>query len=251
MNAISRRTNAQPVDSHVFAAHCQDAPPASSHRTLGRLQRASVAVALSLASAACSVSSASPRVVSGGELDLLGLAGGDISPLRVVATRAVDSRVQPMVPVHLVAEGGNVAVTFAQRGRHQVVTRLNPASLEVVSSAQAGRSEAPAAPATGAARVALEGGRHVTFWTHENADGGRQVLAQMWTASGSRLGAPVVLSPADADVLGSPRAATTDGKHVLVTFAATADDSFELRAVSLEDGSPHADSVLTAEVTSP
>jgi len=246
MNAITCRTSTQQVDSPLLAADRMDGPPASSHPMLRLVTQASVAVALSLASAACSVSSASPRVVSGGELASFGLAGGGVPPLRVVATRTVDSRVQPMVPVHLAAEGGNIAVTFAQRGRQQVVTRLNPASLELVSSAAAGRSEAPAAPARGAARVELEGGRLVTLWTHENADGGRQVVAQMWTASGSRLGAPVVISPPDADVLGAPHAATIDGRHVLVTFAATAGESFELRAVSLEDGSRRADFYRTA-----
>jgi hypothetical protein len=161
--------------------------------------------------------------------------GTEPSPLHVVATRAVDSHVQPMVPVHMAAEGRNVAVTFGQRGRQQVITRLDPASLEVVSSSPAGRSESPGAPATGVARVELEGGGAIVCWTQENADGGRQVLAQLWTAKGSRLGAPVVVSSPDADVLGAPRAATTDGRHVLVTFAATSGESFELRAVSLED----------------
>jgi hypothetical protein len=89
-------------------------------------------------------------------------AGGDVSPLRVVAARMVDSRVLPMVPVHL----------------------------------------APAAPAAGAARVELEGGRSIILQTRENADEGRQVLAQMWTAHGSRLGPPVAISPPDADCSG-------------------------------------------------
>jgi len=39
-------------------------------------------------------------------------ADAEVSPLRVVASRAVDSRIQPMVPVHLAAEGSAVAVTF-------------------------------------------------------------------------------------------------------------------------------------------
>ncbi len=157
------------------------------------------------------------------------------SPLRVVATRAVDSRIQPMVPVQMAADGSSVAVTFAERGRQQVVAKLDPASLNLVSSEKEGRSEAPAAPVAGAVRVQLQDGRFVECWTRENADGGRQAIAQMWSASGSRLGAPLVMSAPDADVIGSPRAATTDGRHVLVTFAATAGESFELRAVSLED----------------
>jgi hypothetical protein len=45
----------------------------------------------------------------------------------------------------------------------------------------------------------------------------------------------MVISPLDADVFGAPRAATTDGRHVVVTFPETSGESFELRAVSLED----------------
>jgi hypothetical protein len=169
------------------------------------------------------------------------------SRLHVVATRSVDSRVQPMVPVHLAAEGGNIAVTFGQRGRQQVVTKLDSASLELVSSTAAGRSEAPAAPATGEARVELEDGSFVVCWTQESADGGRQVLAELTTAKGSRLGAPVLISPPDADVLGAPSAATPDGRHVIVTFAATSGESFELRAVSLEDAVGSLDAERTAQ----
>jgi hypothetical protein len=171
---------------------------------------------------------------------------GDLSPLRFVAARSLDSRVQPMVPVHLAAEGGDVAVTFGRRGRQQVTTRLDPGSLELLSSTPNGQSEAPAAPASGAARVDLESGRFIVCWTHENADGGRQAMAQMWTQSGSRVGPPLVISAPDADVLGAPRATTTDGRHVLVTFAASTGKSFELRAVSLEDADHASDLEQTA-----
>src|SRR5579859_3843000 len=114
-------------------------------------------------------------------------AAAEGSPLRVVATRAVDSRVHPMVPVHMAADGAAVAVTFGERGRQQVVERLDPASLNLLSSEAAGRSEAPGAPSTGSARVQLEGGRFVELWTQDNADGGRQAMAQLWSATGSRL----------------------------------------------------------------
>jgi hypothetical protein len=170
----------------------------------------------------------------------------DVSGLRVVATRAVDAHVQPMVPVHLAPEGSNVAITFGQRGRQQRVTRLDPASLHLVSSETAGRAEAFAAPSAGPARVELEGGRFVVLWTQDNANGGRQAMAQMWTAAGSRLGEPLVISSPDADVFGAPSATTTDGHHVLVTFAATAGPSFELRAVSLEDNDDAGDSYRMA-----
>ena len=174
-------------------------------------------------------------------------AGGTLSPVRIAETRVLDARVNPMVPVQLAAEGSTIAVTFGQPGRRQVVTRIDPASLDLLSREQNGRSQAPSAPSTGAARVVLDGGRFIVCWTHENADGGRQVLAQMWAANGSKLGAPVVISPPDADVMGAPRAVTTDGRHVLVTFAATAGESFELRAVSLEDADRPIDSDQMAQ----
>lgn len=169
-------------------------------------------------------------------------AGGNDSPLRIVTERAVDSRVNPMVPLHLASDGGAIAVTFGERGRQEVVTRLDPASLALLSREPTGRLEALSAPATGAARVELDGGRALVCWTRESADGGRQVLAQLWSAGGSRLGTPVAVSPPDADVLGAPRVATTDGRHVLVTFMESSGESFELRAVLLEDAQRTSDS---------
>ena len=159
----------------------------------------------------------------------------EVLGLRVVATRAVDTKVHPMAPVHLAAEGDAIAATFGLPGRQQVVARLDPASLDQLSREQAGRSEMASAPSTGPVRVELMDGRFVVCWTRPSADGGREAVAQMWTASGWRLGAPIVLSAPDSDVLGSVQAATTDGRHVLVTFPETSGTSFELRAVSLED----------------
>jgi len=161
--------------------------------------------------------------------------GDDLASLRVAETRVVNENVNPMVPVHLATEGSNITATFGLPGRRQVVTRLDPASLDLLSNEQTGRSEEPSAPSTGAARVELDGGRFLVCRTRDRADGGHEAVAQMWTASGSRLGAPTVISPPDADVFGAPRAATADGRHVLVTFPETSGGPFELRAVSLED----------------
>jgi len=173
-------------------------------------------------------------------------AAGDVAPVRVGQTRVIGARVNPMVPVRLATEGSDITATFALPGREQVVTRLDPASLDLLSREQFARAAAPPAPATGATRVALDGGRFLVCWTHENADEGRQVLAQMWAADGSKRGEPVVISPPDVDVLGAPRAATTDGRHVVVIFAATSGTTFELRAVSLEDGERSVDSYPVA-----
>ena len=132
--------------------------------------------------------------------------------------------------------------TFGLPGHTQVLTRLDPASLELLSREQTGRSELPSAPATGATHVELEGGRFLVCWTRVRADGGHEAVAQMWTANGSSLGVPMVISALDADVFGAPQAATADGRHVLVTFPETSGESFELRAVSLEDAERLVDS---------
>jgi hypothetical protein len=133
------------------------------------------------------------------------------------------------------AEGSAIAVTFGQTGRHEAVARLDGTSLDVLSTETTGRSAETSAPSTGPTRVVLDGGRFVVYWTRESARGGRQVLAQLWSPDGSPRGVPLVISPADADVFGAPRALSTDGRRVVVTFAATSGSSFELRAVSLQD----------------
>jgi hypothetical protein len=49
------------------------------------------------------------------------------------------------------------------------------------------------------------------------------------------LGAPVEISPPDADVLGAPQAVTTNGHHVIATFAASSEGTFRLVAVPIDD----------------
>ena len=171
----------------------------------------------------------------GAGIQLASNAQPEGSSVRIGQSRILDAHVNPMVPVHLATEGGSVAVTFGQAGRRGAVARVDPNSLELLSHEQTGPSEVPAAPSTDAARVDLEGDRFVVCWTRASADGGREAVAQMWSTSGSPLGAAMVISPPDADVFGSPRATTTDGQHVLVTFPETYGTSFELRAVSLQD----------------
>jgi hypothetical protein len=147
-----------------------------------------------------------------------------------------------MTPVQIGAEGNAIAVSFGESGRQQVVTRIDPASLDIFTREQEGRAEPPSAPTTGATRAVLDDGRSIVCWAQENAAGGRQVMAQMWAADGSKIGTPVVISPPDADVFGAPRAVTMDGRHVVVAFASTTGRSFDLRAVSLEDAERPMDS---------
>jgi hypothetical protein len=84
-----------------------------------------------------------------------------------------------------------------------------------------------------ASRVQLEGGRFVVCWTRGTIEGARRALAQAFKADGSPLGAPVVISPANLDVVGAPQVIATEGQHVVARFAAASANSTELFAVLL------------------
>jgi len=176
---------------------------------------------------------ATTRVGGGGQG--ADFASGAVSSVRVGETRVLDSHANPMVPVHLAAEGSHVAVRFAHAGRREAVTQLDSESLELLSRQQTGRSEPPSPPSTGPTRVELDSGRFLVCWTEQSTDGGRHAMAQLWARDGSPVGAPLVISPPEADVFGSPRAASSDGRHIVVTFTSALADGFELRVVSLED----------------
>jgi len=83
--------------------------------------------------------------------------------------------------------------------------------------------------------VELDDGHFVVCWTRESADGGRQAFAQLWSAGGSdldrRWSSRRQTQMSSVRLTRRPLTAT----NVIVTFAATAGESFELRAVSLED----------------
>ena len=166
-----------------------------------------------------------------------------ISPLRVGEARVLDTHINPMVPVHVVSDGSSIAVRFgkAGAGRREALARLDPGSLQLLSRQESRRSEEPAAPSTVGRRVELDDGRYLVSFAQTSPNGGRYAVAQVERADGSPLGAPVVLSPIDADVFGAPLAVSTDGQRVVVTFAATSGESFELRAVSLEVNSSQDD----------
>jgi hypothetical protein len=76
-------------------------------------------------------------------------------------------------------------------------------------------------------------------------------LAQAFKANGSPLGAPVVISPANVDIVGTPQVIATDGQRVVATFAATSENSTELFAVPLfvmpMDTTPSDDGERTAQ----
>jgi hypothetical protein len=113
-----------------------------------------------------------------------------------------------------------------QAGKARVLgTRVNPMAHERAAT-------------KGASRVTLDGGRFVVFWTRGSLEWGRRALAQAYNQDGSPRGAPVVISPPDADVMVAPRAVTTDGRHIVATFVAATGGSFELLSVPIEDSAP-------------
>jgi hypothetical protein len=83
-------------------------------------------------------------------------------------------------------------------------------------------------------RVDLENGGYMVLWTTGTLEGGRQALAQTFREGGVADSMPTVISPADVDVVGSPKVVSADGKRVVVTFAAATDRSIRLLSVPVE-----------------
>jgi hypothetical protein len=152
--------------------------------------------------------------------------------VHVGEARVIDTRVNPLAPVGLTSDGGELAIRYGS-GRSQGVARLDARSLAHLPPAPDDAARAPAA-STGAARVLLPGGRFLMIWKRGSTEWGHRAMAQEFGAGGSPFGAPVTISPPDIDVVGSPQAVTTDGQHLVVTFAAASDSGFELVAVPLE-----------------
>jgi hypothetical protein len=183
---------------------------------------------------------------SGAGRALVGGVGSDAMPsVRLGELRVIDRHVNPMVPVHITSENNQVAVTFGLEysGAHE---RLDAVSLRAVSWEPSAKEDR-AAPSTGVTRVALDGNRFLLCWTEGTLESGHRAMAQMHRASdGSALGAPIEISPPDADVFGAPQAVTTDGHHVVATFAASSEGSFRLVAVPIDDIASVSPSELTA-----
>jgi hypothetical protein len=161
-------------------------------------------------------------------------SAGSMSSLRVGELRVIDPRVNPMVPVRVTSENNQVAITFGL-AHSGVRERFDATSLEPVSWEPSAR-EARSTPSAGVTRVVLDGNRFLECWTEGTLEEGRRAMAQMRRASdGSPLGAPVEMSPPDADVFGAPQAITTDGHHVVATFAAWSEGALQLMAVTVDD----------------
>jgi hypothetical protein len=176
-------------------------------------------------------------------------AGLGLPSVRVGEPRVLDATVNPLVPVRLGLDGGEIAVSFAHV-RGSAREQIDPESLEI-----RGRSEGPMtpeAPATSVQRIVLDHGRFLVCWTSGSVEWGHRVMAQMFNSSdGSPRGVPVAISPANADVVGAPRAITSDGNHVVALFSATTGSSFQLLAVSIDDATSGGDVARSARAMVP
>ena len=169
----------------------------------------------------------------------LALAAPSSAPsVRVVDLRVLHRTVNLMQPLAMEAAGNEVSVTFAMRQRQGIQLALDPVTLEARVAGPVTYPERPegATPPyldQKPVRVALAGGETMEVWT-DTASG--HVLAQSFDAQGVGRGEPVIVSLADESVLGAPRAVTSDGRRVIVTFFASRREGFELVAASLETG---------------
>src|SRR5580700_2769453 len=174
-------------------------------------------------------------------------AGSDGMPsVRVGQLRVIDAHVNPLVPVHVTSENNQVGVTFGleHSGAHE---RLDAVSLQPVSWEPTVREDR-STPSSGVTRVVLDGNRFLLCWTEGSLESGHRAMAQMRRATdGAPLGAPVEISPPEADVFGAPQAVTTDGHHVVATFAASSEGTFRLVAVPIDDVASVNPSELTAQ----
>ncbi|MGO9832579.1 MAG: hypothetical protein ACLP1X_00005 [Polyangiaceae bacterium] len=174
-----------------------------------------------------------------------GIDSDAMPSVRVGELRVIDPHVNPMVPVHVTSENNQVAVTFGleHSGAHE---RIDAVSLQPLSWEPSVREDR-STPSTEVTRVVLDGNRFLLCWTEGTLEAGHRAMAQMRRAAdGAALGAPVQISPPDADVFGTPQAVTTDSHHVVATFAASSEGTFRLVAVAIDDVASVSPSELTA-----
>jgi hypothetical protein len=173
-----------------------------------------------------------------------GATSNEGTSMHVGTAQVMDTRVNPLAPIGLTAHGSTIAVSYGGPRRSRALAHVDAESLRPVAQAEGVTSSQPdgaarvaAAPKPLPARVELDGGHFVLVWKRGSAEEGYRALAQEFAANGNAVGAPAVISPPNVDVMGSPQAIATDGRHVVATFAAVSENAFELMAVPSEVGS--------------
>jgi hypothetical protein len=184
---------------------------------------------VSLGAAGCATSSGGP---ARGPLGVT-MAQGRGGAVRAGAARVISSHVNPLAPIHATSDGRSIAVRFAHPRAAGALVSLDSESLLAVSPEQRAPPAAATAQNSQAVRIALHGGGFIACWKRGSAEWGYRLMSQSWTAEGSPLGDPVVVSP-DAEVIGTPQLVSVDGERVVAIFAVSSEGGFELLAVSLE-----------------
>jgi hypothetical protein len=155
--------------------------------------------------------------------------------MRVHHTRVLTSKVNLQEPLQLGVQGDDVTITVAMRGHRGWMFTLDHA-LAATSVAPYDYEDHPQRAHPGCqvrdeSRLKLADNRSVAFWTDESTS---VVVAQIFEADGTAYGPESTVSGPTADVMGAPRAITTDGRHVVIAYFATTGSGFDLLATSLE-----------------
>ncbi len=194
------------------------------------------AIGMCFLSGCATTNMAQGRAPTGESVDVAG-ATLQAPSVRVGASRVLDERVNPLAPLRLALKDGAIAVSFGHAGR-RASQEIDPRSLELRSQSDE-PSRGDESNSTSVQRIVLDGGRFLVCWTSGSLEWGHRAMAQMFNSSdGSPRGGPVPISPTNADVIGPPRAITSDGNRVVAMFSAMSGSSFELMAVPIEDAAP-------------
>lgn len=158
----------------------------------------------------------------------------DTSAIRLTGLRVLDERVNLQEPIVMGVTQHDVTVTFAKRQRDGLTLAVDPSTVEsriasTMTYPERPKSQTPPYLAGAATTVDLARGT-MKIWSEEAVG---RIYAQIFDVNGAARGEPLLVS-ADMDVVGAPRVATADGKHVVVAFFASRLDGFEIVAASLE-----------------
>lgn len=156
--------------------------------------------------------------------------------IQVTELRVLHGPVNMMEPLAMEVAGDEVIVTFATGKQDGVTLAVDPATLatrvtDSVTYPERPKDAQPPYLAAESTHVPLVDGGWLTVWTDCQAS---RVYAQRFDVDGRAQGDTVLVSHADADVLGPARALTVDGKRVVVAFFATHLGGYELVAAALQ-----------------
>jgi hypothetical protein len=154
--------------------------------------------------------------------------------MAVGTARVIDTHVNPLAKIAVEATGDTIAIDYGRPGKVRVVKEVDLESLWSVGSEPADPPKDTTGDAEPCARVVLDDGSFIRLWKAGSPEWGYRVFARQFDENGRPQGAAEAISPPDVGVIGSPRAITTDGRHVVATFVGSVDDRFVLMAVGIE-----------------